>query len=70
MLAHTPAPPPTDVPFVMSGAVVEECEVVRLVAVIDPKTKEKKKAKVGGRAGGPAVQCGGWVVDGLLCAAP
>ena len=26
-------------------SVVEECEVTRLVAVIDPKTKEKKKAK-------------------------
>jgi peptide chain release factor subunit 3 len=24
---------------------VEECEVTKLVAVIDPKTKEKKKAK-------------------------
>jgi peptide chain release factor subunit 3 len=28
-----------------AAAVVEECEVVKLVAVIDPKTKEKKKAK-------------------------
>lgn len=26
-------------------SVVEECEVVRLVAVVDPKTREKKKAK-------------------------
>jgi peptide chain release factor subunit 3 len=24
---------------------VEECEVTKLVAVIDPKTREKKKAK-------------------------
>jgi hypothetical protein len=26
-------------------SVVEECEVTKLVAVVDPKTKEKKKAK-------------------------
>lgn len=26
-------------------SVVEECEVIKLVAAIDPKTKEKKKAK-------------------------
>lgn len=27
------------------AAVVEECEITRLVAAVDPKTKEKKKAK-------------------------
>lgn len=35
-------------PFLLAllrPAVVEECEVTKLVAVIDPKTKEKKKAK-------------------------
>lgn len=35
-----PAPPAC-----LPVAVVEECEVTKLVAVIDPKTKEKKKAK-------------------------
>ena len=24
-------------------AVVEECEIIRLIALLDPKTKEKKK---------------------------
>ena len=37
--AHLPARPPSH------RTVVEECEVTKLLAVVDPKTKEKRKAK-------------------------
>lgn len=39
------------VPAVALPAVVEECEITKLLAVIDMKTKEKKKVG-GGRRGG------------------